>query len=85
MHLSADDYVEFCWHCPTVRLLTARPRLRNPDATYEYPQWTYNALGGLPAAIDPGLFVAGRTMALTLLDLARKQIGVDFGECERLD
>ena len=24
MHLSADDYVEFCWHCPTVRLLTCR-------------------------------------------------------------
>lgn len=71
-HLSADDYVEFCWHCPTVRLLTARPRLRVPDAKYEYPMWSYNALGGLPAAIDPGLFVAGKTMALTLIDLALK-------------
>ena len=69
-HLSADDYVEFCWHCPTVRLLTARPRLRVPDANYEYPMWSYNALGGLPAAIDPGMFVAGKTMALTLIDLA---------------
>ena len=24
-HLSADDYVEFCWHAPTVRLLAGAP------------------------------------------------------------
>jgi len=69
-HLSADDYVEFCWHAPTVRLLAARPRLRPPSAGYAYPNWAYNALGGLPAAIDPGMFLAARTMALTLVDLA---------------
>lgn len=69
-HLSADDYVEFCWHAPTVRLLAARPRLRPPAPGYAYPAWTYNALGGLPAAVDPGMFVAARTMALTLVDLA---------------
>jgi aminobenzoyl-glutamate utilization protein B len=68
-HLSADDYVEFCWHAPTVRLLAGRPRLRLADGR-QNPTWTYNALGGLPAAVDPGLFVAARTMALTLLDLA---------------
>jgi aminobenzoyl-glutamate utilization protein B len=69
-HLSADDYVEYCWHAPTVRLLAGRPRLRPPSPGYSYPAWTYNALSGLPAAIDPGMFVAGRTMALTLVDLA---------------
>ena len=68
-HLSADDYVEFCWHCPTVRLLVGRPRLRPPTPGYAYPGWTYNALGGLPAAVDPGLFVAAKTMALTMIDL----------------
>jgi aminobenzoyl-glutamate utilization protein B len=68
-HLSADDYVEFCWHAPTVRLLAGRPRLRLSGGR-QNPTWTYNALGGLPAAVDPGLFVAARTMALTLLDLA---------------
>lgn len=68
-HLSADDYVEFCWHAPTVRLLAGRPRLR-PSNGRPNPTWTYNALGGLPAAVDPGLFVAARTMALTLVDLA---------------
>ncbi|WP_137176757.1 amidohydrolase [Roseomonas sp. AR75] len=69
-HLSADDYVEFCWHAPTVRLLAARPRLRPPSKGYAYPNWAYNALGGLPAAVDPGMFVAAKTMALTLVDLA---------------
>lgn len=69
-HLSADDYVEFCWHAPTVRLLAARPRLRPPSPGHAYPNWAYNALGGLPAAVDPGMFVAAKTMALTLVDLA---------------
>lgn len=69
-HLSADDYVEFCWHAPTVRLLAGRPRLRPPSPGYAYPNWAYNALGGLPEAVDPGLFVGAKTMALTLLDLA---------------
>jgi aminobenzoyl-glutamate utilization protein B len=62
--------VEFCWHAPTVRLLAGRPRLRPPTPGYANPNWTYNALGGLPAAVDPGMFVAARTMALTMLDLA---------------
>jgi aminobenzoyl-glutamate utilization protein B len=70
-HLSADDYVEFCWHAPTVRLLAGRPRLRTQNGQAN-PTWTYNALGGLPAAVDPGLFVAARTMALTLVDLATR-------------
>jgi aminobenzoyl-glutamate utilization protein B len=69
-HLSADDYVEFCWHAPTVRLLAARPRLRPPTPGFNYPNWAYLALGGLPAAVDPGMFVAARTMALTYVDLA---------------
>ncbi len=71
-HLSADDYVEYCWHAPTVRLLAARPRLRPPSPGYAYPNWAYNAIGGLPAAVDPGMFVAARTMALTLVDLATR-------------
>ena len=71
-HLSADDYVEFCWHCPTVRLLAGRPRLRAPEGGFTYPNWTYLALGGLPAAVDPGMWVAAKTMALTLVDLAER-------------
>jgi aminobenzoyl-glutamate utilization protein B len=69
LHQSADDYVEYCWHAPTVRLLTARPALRSGDPRYGAPAWTYNALGGLAAAVDPGMFVASETLALTALDL----------------
>jgi len=69
-HLSADDYVEFCWHAPTVRLLAGRPRLRPPSHGFAYPNWAYTALSGLPEAIDPGMFVAAKTMALTYIDLA---------------
>lgn len=81
-HLSADDYVEFCWHAPTVRLLAARPRLRPTSPGYAYPNWTYNALGGLPAAIDPGMFVAAKTMALTLVDLATQPDVLDAAQAE---
>lgn len=81
-HLSADDYVEYCWHAPTVRLLAARPRLRPPAPGYAYPNWSYNALGGLPAAVDPGMFVAARTMALTLIDLATRADVLEAAQAE---
>jgi aminobenzoyl-glutamate utilization protein B len=81
-HLSADDYVEFCWHAPTVRLLAARPRLRPPSPGYAYPNWAYNAIGGLPDAVDPGMFVAAKTMALTLVDLATQPAVLDAAQAE---
>jgi aminobenzoyl-glutamate utilization protein B len=81
-HLSADDYVEFCWHAPTVRLLAGRPRMRPPEPGYVYPAWAYNALGGLPAAVDPGLFVAAKTMALTLVDLATRPDALAAAQAE---
>src|SRR4051812_4537376 len=84
-HLSADDYVEFCWHAPTVRLLAARPRLRPPSAGYAYPNWAYNALSGLPAAMDPGMFVAAKTMALTFVDLATQPAVLDAAQAEWRD
>ncbi len=68
-HVSADDYVEYCWHAPTVRLFTARPALAPADPRFAAPPWTYNAIGGLAAAVDPGLFVAAKTIAATLVEL----------------
>jgi aminobenzoyl-glutamate utilization protein B len=68
-HFTSDDYVEFTWHAPTVRLYTGRPSLRPPAPGYQYPAWARNALGGLPSVIDPMLFVAGKTLAATLVDL----------------
>lgn len=70
--IGADDYVEYMWHAPTVRLLTARPRLRPPSPEYQYPAWTHLAMGGVPEIMDPGMFVGGQTIAATLLDLLTK-------------
>lgn len=68
-NFTSDDYVDYTWHAPTVRLFTARPGLRAPHAGYQYPAWARNALGGVAEAIDPGLFVGGKTIAATLVDL----------------
>jgi aminobenzoyl-glutamate utilization protein B len=68
-HIGADDYVEYSWHAPAVRVFTMRPTLRPPDDDFEYPAWCRNALGGLPEAIDPGLFLGAKTLAASFLDL----------------
>jgi aminobenzoyl-glutamate utilization protein B len=69
LNFTSDDYVEYTWHAPTARVFTMRPALRSPRPGYEYPAWAINVMGGLPAAIDPGLFLGAKTIALTLLDL----------------
>jgi aminobenzoyl-glutamate utilization protein B len=72
LNYTSDDYVDYTWHAPTVRLLTMRPRLRPPSDDYEYPAWADNALGGLPAAINPGIFLGAKTIAATFIDLLTK-------------
>lgn len=67
-YLTSDDYTEYCWHCPTVRLFVARPSLAGP-AGFVYPAWSANALGGIAATIDPMIRVAAKTIGATLLDL----------------
>jgi aminobenzoyl-glutamate utilization protein B len=69
-HYGADDYVDYTWHAPTVRLYVARPRLQEPDPGYKYPEWTRYAMGGVPAMIDPMWHKAGQVIATTLVDLA---------------
>jgi len=66
-HLTSDDYTEYCWHCPTVRLIVARPSLTGPPG-FVYPTWVANALGGIPATIDPMIRVAAKTIGATLVD-----------------
>lgn len=66
-HLTSDDYPEYTWHCPTVRLLVARPMLA--AAGTPYPDWVANALGGIRETIDPMIQVAAKTIAATLVDL----------------
>jgi aminobenzoyl-glutamate utilization protein B len=81
-HLGADDYVDYTWHAPTVRLFTMRPALRVPDDAYEYPAWARNALGGLPAAIDPGMFAGAKTIATTFLDLIQHPADLEAAKAE---
>lgn len=69
VNFTSDDYVDYTWHAPTVRLHTARPRLVVQEPGYTYPTWVNNAMGGVPDCIDPGMFLAGKTIAATLLDL----------------
>ncbi|MGH7107312.1 MAG: amidohydrolase [Acetobacteraceae bacterium] len=71
-NFTSDDYVEYTWHAPTVRIFTMRPTLRTPSPGFAYPAWAHNALGGLAAAIDPGMLLAGKTIAATLIDLATR-------------
>lgn len=66
LHYAADDYVDYAWHAPTVRLYVARPTLAPGPA---WPEWTRLAMGGVPACIDPMWSTAGRVIGGTILDL----------------
>jgi aminobenzoyl-glutamate utilization protein B len=68
-NFTSDDYVDYTWHAPTVRIYTGRPTLRPPSPGYQYPAWSYNAMGGRAEIVDPGLFLAAKTIAGTALDL----------------
>ena len=68
-HFTSDDYTEYCWHAPTVRLYVARPTLAAPEPGYRYPAWVMNALGGIRETIDPMIRCAASTIGLTVVDL----------------
>jgi aminobenzoyl-glutamate utilization protein B len=75
---TSDDYVEYTWHAPTVRLYVGRAMLAAPKPGYVYPEWPRLALGGIPAAIDPLHLTAARVIGATLAELA-----IDAGALER--
>ena len=62
---TSDDYTDMTWHAPTARFYVARPALRGGP----YPPWAMNALGGIPATIDPTVQTAARILALSALRL----------------
>jgi len=66
---TSDDYTDYCWHAPTVRLYIGRPALKSPRAGFRYPAWVMNALGGIPETIDPMMACAARTIGGTIVDL----------------
>ena len=68
LNSTSDDYTDMTWHAPTVRFYVARPALKAPEG-FAYPGWVMNALGGIPATIDPMVSCAARTIALIALRL----------------
>lgn len=70
-NFTSDDYTEYCWHAPTVRLYIGRPALKAPTG-YAYPDWVMNALGGIRECIDPMITSASRTVGMTIIDLLTK-------------
>ena len=68
MNSTSDDYTDMTWHAPTARFYVARPALKAP-AGMAYPAWVMNALGGIPATIDPMVQTAAKILALSALRL----------------
>jgi len=71
-HYTSDDYTDMTWFAPTVRFYVGRAVLKAPPG-FAYPEWALNALGGIPACIDPTVMTAGKTIAATILDLLTDQ------------
>ncbi|SPH18470.1 p-aminobenzoyl-glutamate hydrolase subunit B [Defluviimonas aquaemixtae] len=67
-HSTSDDYTDMCWHAPTARFYVARPALKPADGR-SYPAWVMNALGGIPATIDPMVRTAAKVLAASAVRL----------------
>lgn len=85
LNYAADDYVEYTWHAPTVRLYVARPTLQPPRPGFRYPEWTRNAMGGVPACIDPMWSKAAQVISTTILDLMTKPEALEAVQAEFRD
>jgi len=79
---TSDDYTEYTWHAPTVRLYIGRCLLASPQPEYEYPAWVYNALGGYPATIDPTVVCAAKTIGGTIVDLLERPDELERAQAE---
>lgn len=69
---TSDDYTEMTHYAPTVRFYVARPTMAPRADGQPWPAWVGNALGGIPATIDPMVETASRVVALTLIDMLTK-------------
>lgn len=68
LNSTSDDYTDMTWHTPTARFYIARPALKAPE-TGAYPPWVMNALGGIPATIDPMVQTAAKVLACIAIRL----------------
>jgi aminobenzoyl-glutamate utilization protein B len=77
-HSTSDDYTDMCWHAPTARFYVARPALQGGP----YPAWAMNALGGIPATIDPMVQTAAKVLACSALRLLEDTAARDAAMAE---
>ncbi|MEO8667372.1 MAG: amidohydrolase, partial [Bauldia sp.] len=82
LNYAADDYVDYTWHAPTVRLYVARPSLQPPKPGYRYPEWVRHAMGGVPVCIDPMWSKASAVIATTVLDLMTDRAALERAQAE---
>ena len=71
VYFTSDDYSDYTWQTPTVRMYNARPALKAPSG-YVYPAWVSSATGGIPEMIDPTIFNAANIIGMTIVDLLTK-------------
>ena len=77
LNSTSDDYTDMSWHAPTARFYIARPALKAPRRLSPIPSWVMNALGGIPATIDPMVICAAKTIALSALRLLEDKAARD--------
>ncbi|MDX3926181.1 MAG: amidohydrolase [Shinella sp.] len=68
---TSDDYTDMTWHAPTARFYIARPALKASGR--RYPAWVMNALGGIPATIDPTVLCAAKVLAVSAIRLLQDE------------
>lgn len=78
LNSTSDDYTDMTWHAPTARFYMARPALRGGP----YPAWAMNALGGMPATIDPMVQAAAKVLAVSALRLLEDDTARDAARAE---
>lgn len=78
---TSDDYTDMTWHTPTARFYVARPALKSPPSG-TYPSWVMNALGGIPATIDPMVQTAAKILSLAALKLLEYPVARDSAMAE---
>jgi aminobenzoyl-glutamate utilization protein B len=80
-HYTSDDYTDMTWFAPTVRFYVGRAVLKAPPG-FAYPEWSLNALGGIPSCIDPTVNTAAKTIAATIVDLMTDRDGLARAKAE---
>ena len=80
LNSTSDDYTDMTWHTPTARFYIARPALKSAGGAY--PAWVMNALGGIPATIDPMVRTAAKVLALSALRLLEDKSARDAAMAE---